>query len=452
MGFPAKTLRYVCQSFFHALPFVVAGSLLTGCTRDTVYPGRPITLICPWSAGGGTDTVSRQIAVLLEKELGVPVNVVNATGGAGVTGHTRGALARPDGYTITMATVELNMLRWRGLTSISPRDFRPVVLLNEDAAALFVRDEAPWNTAGELADHIRSDPGRLNASGTAQGGIWHLALAGWLQAAGLKPVDVKWISINGAAPSLQELMAGGVQLVCCSLPEAKALLEAGRIRCLGLMAEERLEQFPDVPTFKELGIEWGVATWRGIVLPAGTPDVIAEKAGAALDKVVNGDEFRQFMRSAGFNWSFQGPDEFRGSLDRMDRQFGELLTSDAFRSMGKRHVGPMFFPALLAVVGAAALIGLLTSGGLKTKEGAAGIPRQGMLRLIEALAWVAAYIVLAEWTGFILTAGVLLLLMMARMGARWPVALTVCVLLVPALYQVFAVVLRVPLPRGWVYW
>ena len=85
-----------------ALPLLLVPA---GCQRSDEYPNRPITLICPWSVGGGTDQVSRQAAMLLEQELGVPVNVINATGGAGVTGHQRGALARPDGYTLTMATI-----------------------------------------------------------------------------------------------------------------------------------------------------------------------------------------------------------------------------------------------------------------------------------------------------------------------------------------------------------
>ena len=113
-----------------------------------MYPDRPIMLICPWSAGGGTDTVSRKVAALLEQDLGVPVNVVNATGGVGRHRPHRGALARPDGYTLTMITVELNMLHWRGLTNIGPDDFRPVMLLNQDDAALFVRADAPWNRPG----------------------------------------------------------------------------------------------------------------------------------------------------------------------------------------------------------------------------------------------------------------------------------------------------------------
>ena len=127
------------------------------------------------------------------------MNVVNATGGSGVTGHTRGALARPDGYTLTIATVELNMLHWRGLTNLTPTDFEPLILLNQDDAALFVRDDAPWRSLPELQAAIRANPRAWKASGTAQGGIWHMALAGWLDAIGLEPDAVVWISINGCA-------------------------------------------------------------------------------------------------------------------------------------------------------------------------------------------------------------------------------------------------------------
>src|SRR5688572_30436687 len=86
--------------------------LLAGCGEPEEYPARPITLICPWGVGGGTDLVSRHMALHLEQELGAPVNVINATGGKGVTGHSRGLRAKPDGYTITMITLELNMLPW----------------------------------------------------------------------------------------------------------------------------------------------------------------------------------------------------------------------------------------------------------------------------------------------------------------------------------------------------
>ena len=129
-----------------------------GCVGQERFPSRPITLICPWAAGGGTDRDSRMTAVYLETEPGVPVNVINATGGRGVTGHSHGLHAQPDGYTILMATVELNTMHWSGLTELTHADATPLMSINEDSASLIVRADAPWQTLGELEAEIRGKP------------------------------------------------------------------------------------------------------------------------------------------------------------------------------------------------------------------------------------------------------------------------------------------------------
>jgi len=428
-------------------------ALLAGCGGgDGAYPDRPIILICPWAAGGGSDRVARQVAVGLERELGVPVNVVNATGASGVIGHTRGALARPDGYTITLATAELNMLHWRGLSPITHEDFLPGVLLNLDPAAVFVRNHAPWQSLAELNAELQANSRTLQASGTALGGIWHVAMAGWLDAIGVPIEGVRWISIEGATPSLQELMAGGLDLVCCSLPEARALLEAGEIRALGVMAAERLEQFPQVPTFAEQGVAADLGTWRGIVLPKGLPEDRAQVLVEALGKVVQADEFRAFMRQAGFNWAFEQGDDFRHSLAQWDRSFGVVLTSEAFVTMGDEVIGPMAFPAVLGVIGGLTFFGLLASRQLGTSATAEDTSRAGLQRVAEVLAGVLFYLLAAEAVGFVITAWVLVSVLTWRMGGGWRAGLLVATVVVPVVYHVFAVLLRVPLPRGVFGW
>ncbi len=438
---------------------------VAGCRASRSYPNRPIFLICPWAAGGGTDRVSREVAALLERKLGVPVNVVNATGGAGVTGHTRGALARPDGYTLTMVTVEINMLHWRGLTNISYDDFEPIGLLNRDAAAIVVPADSPWQTLHDLQEDIRRRPGKLKASGTAAGGIWHLGLAGWLDAVGLKPTDVVWLSINGTGPSLQELLAGGLDFVCCSLPEAQSLIESGRLRALGVMADERLPVFPDVPTLREQGVDWSLYGWRGVCVPKGTPQPICKKLTAALHEVVASDEFRRFMQQAGFDLTWQGPEEFRRTMEQVDQQLGRLLTSEAFRPVRQVDIGPLFFPTVLLVLLAATLSALLVSSwwlgaaraspverATAADEQPEPLTKEGLVAMAEVAACVVVYLGVAEVVGFVLTAAVLLLWLLRRFGTAWRVAVPLTVLLVPALYQLFAVGLRVPLPRGWLGW
>ena len=148
--------------------------LALGCRAQDRYPGGPILLVCPWAAGGGTDRVARQLATLLEQDLDVPVNVVNVTGGDGVTGHSRGALARADGHTMTLVTVEIATLHWRQMTSIHHHDFAPIGLVNGDAAAVFVRGDAPWQTLRDLEQAIRAAPERSArlAPPRPASGIW----------------------------------------------------------------------------------------------------------------------------------------------------------------------------------------------------------------------------------------------------------------------------------------
>src|SRR6201990_243825 len=174
------------------------------------YPGRPVTVIVPWGAGGGTDATARIVAALLERNLGQPFNVVNRTGGSGVVGHSAIATAAPDGYTIGMLTVEITMMHHQGLTELDPTSYTPLALMNEDPPGIQVNASSPYKNVKELSEAIKAAPhGKLKASGTGQGGIWHLALVGWLTAMGLKPDHVAWVPSNGAAPAVQDLAAGG---------------------------------------------------------------------------------------------------------------------------------------------------------------------------------------------------------------------------------------------------
>lgn len=289
------------------------------------YPNRPIQLICPWGAGGGTDRISRMVAVLLKRELGQPVNVVNRTGGSGATGHTAGATARPDGYTITMITVEITMMHWLGLAQVTYKDYKPVSLLNIDPAGINVRADAQWKDLNELHSYIQTHPGELKASGTGRGGIWDLARAGWLKAAGLGVKDVKWVPSRGAAPALQELVAGGIDLVTCSIPEASPLAEAGKVRHLAIMADQRDPVFPDVPTLKELGVDWSVGAWRGIAVPKGTPDSVVKVLEPALAKIVVSAEFKDFMKKNGFGILYKGSADFATFLSDMDASNGKIM-------------------------------------------------------------------------------------------------------------------------------
>lgn len=292
------------------------------------WPDRPITLIVPWGAGGGTDAVARMLASLMEKDLGQPVNVVNRTGGSGVVGHSAIATAAPDGYTIGLITVEITMMHHQKLTELNPASYTPIALVNLDPAGFQVRADAPYKNMADVLAAIKANPGKFKASGTGQGGIWHLALAGWLRDAKVDPASVPWVPSNGAAPGLQDLVAGGVEFAPVSLPEARSLIDAGKVKSLAVMASSRSALYPNVPTLKEAtGSDWATGAWRGIAAPKGLPPAVAARLEASVKKAYDSKEYKDFMTQRGFGMLWGSSGEFASFMAKADADMKAVMTA-----------------------------------------------------------------------------------------------------------------------------
>ena len=319
------TRRSLLVGTASAIAYLTTLTIATPAFAQT-YPTRPITLIVPWGAGGGTDATARIIATLLEKDLGQPVNVVNRTGGNGVVGHAAIASAAPDGYTIGLATVEIGMLHWQGLTELTGASYTPLALVNADPAGIQVRADAPYKTVNDLLAAIKANPGKLKASGTGQGGIWHLALAGLLRDQKIDPSAVPWVPSNGAAPGLQDMVAGGVDVAPVSLPEARALIDAGKVKSLVIMNDKPSALYPAVPTLKSaIGSDWTMAAWRGMVAPKGIPADVRDKLAAALKKIAASKEYNEFMSGRGFGVIYAGPEDFAKFMAKSDTELGATM-------------------------------------------------------------------------------------------------------------------------------
>ncbi len=290
------------------------------------YPNRPVTLIVPFAAGGGTDAVARIIASLLEKELGQPVNVVNRAGGNGVVGHAALAAAPADGYTLGMVTADIAMLHWVRLSPLTPRDFTPLALMNNDPAGVTVRADSPYRTLDDLLKAVRAQPGKFKASGTGQGGIWHLALAGMLKDLKIEPASVPWVPSTGAAQAMNDLVAGGVEFVTCSLPEARALIDAGKARPLVVMSDKPSALYPTVPTLKAAtGSSWTIGAWRGIAGPKNLPADVQARLAAALKKLGDSKDFQGFMASRGFGLSYADARGYEQFMAKSDAEMGAVM-------------------------------------------------------------------------------------------------------------------------------
>ena len=292
------------------------------------YPTRPIQLICPWGAGGGTDAVARIIGALMEKDLGQPVAVVNRTGGNGVVGHSAIATATPDGYTLGMITVEIVMMHWMGLTKLGPADYTAIGLVNEDAPVVIVKADGPYADLKAVIAAAKANPGKLKASGTSQGGIWHLALVGMLQALNIPNSAMPWVPSTGSAAGLQDLVAGGVDVVCCSAAEGKSLVDAGRVKYVALMASKRDPALSNVPTLKEaMGVDYATGTWRGIAGPKNLPAPVVAKLSASLKKAYDSKEFKDFMTGRGFGMTWADGKGYADYMAKSDAAMGVSMKS-----------------------------------------------------------------------------------------------------------------------------
>ena len=311
------------KSMLKVAAFVAA---LAVSAAHAQYPQRPVQLIVPWGAGGGTDATARIIASLMEKDLKQPINVVNRTGGSGVVGHDAIAKAPADGYTIGLITVEIAMMHHQGLTALTHADYTPIGLVNADPSGIVVRSDSPYKNVKDLIAAIKANPGKFKASGTGQGGIWHLAIAGLLKDQGVDPNALPWVPSNGAAPGMQDMIAGGVEVVPCSLPEARPMIDAGKARALAIMDANPSALYPNVPTLqKELGTKWTMAAWRVIAAPKGIPADVQKTLGAALKKVYDSKEYKEFMASRGFGVIWAGAGDATKFMARADADLGATM-------------------------------------------------------------------------------------------------------------------------------
>ena len=299
------------KSFLIGVTAVVAG--VFSVSALAAYPDKPVTVICPWTAGGGTDVLLRALSKEAEKYLGQTINVVNQTGGAGAIGHNAIRAARPDGYTIGMITFELNSLPPQGLVPFTWKDFDPLMRINTDPAALTVRKDAPYNTVRGFVDYAKAHPDEITIGNSAPGSVWNIAAGLVAEKTGIK---VKHVPFDGAQPAVTALVGGHIKAVAVSVAEVRGQVQAGNLKILGVMSSERDKIFPDVPTFKEQGVDVEFYTWRGMALPKGVPANIKAKISDAYKKAFDSKEFQEFAAKASLNLAYLNAADFAKFLSQ----------------------------------------------------------------------------------------------------------------------------------------
>jgi tripartite-type tricarboxylate transporter receptor subunit TctC len=284
---------------------------------------RPVTVLVGAAPGGNMDVVVRAIQPALEKELGVPVVVLNITGASGGAAAAKLITEPADGYHLLIISRTFSALPYTGQPHIDPlTTMIPIGVLAEDVSAITVRADFPADTIEEFIEYVKENPGEVRVGCSGRGGIWHMAGLIFAEKVG---IELDFVFYAGSSPTIAAAIACEIQAMTISPAEVKALVDAGELKALAVMADERDALFPDVPTLKERGIDVTYGVWRGLVVRAGTPvDVVADlekKVAAAAAS----EEFKTAMNTAGINIAYLDGKGFREVMEQEDVLVSQLL-------------------------------------------------------------------------------------------------------------------------------
>jgi tripartite-type tricarboxylate transporter receptor subunit TctC len=313
------------RQFIHSLAALAATPALPAMAQAPAgaWPQRPIELIVPFAAGGGTDVLARALAEVARKHLPQDLIVLNRAGASGAVGWTELANARPDGYKIGIITVELTMIPHMGLTKISSDAVLPVARLNADPATIAVRADSPYRSIEELIAAARKDEAAVRIGNAGPGSLGHLAAAALQDKAGVKFNHAPY---RGANPAVLDLLGGHIEAVAVTPVEVATYVAAGKIRPLAIMAEQRIQAgWEAVPTLRERGIDLLIGGWRGLAVPRNTPDAVVQTLRKAMALTLKDPALRETMAKQNMGEGYLDQPEFKAVIDRDNAVFKQLV-------------------------------------------------------------------------------------------------------------------------------
>ncbi|MBB3177851.1 tripartite tricarboxylate transporter substrate binding protein BugE [Variovorax sp. Sphag1AA] len=301
--------------------FAVAGS-----SWAQSYPNKPIELQVPFAPGGTTDIVARVIAEPLTKALGQSVVVINKAGGGGIVGASETARATPDGYKLGVATVSSTAAN----PAINPKtpydpinDFTPIVNIAATPNIIAVHPSFPAKNYAEFVAVLKKNPGKYSYASSGTGGIGHLLMELYKS---LTNTYVTHIPYRGAGPALNDVVAGQVAIMFDNIPSALPFIKSGRLVPIVVSAPQRLKELPDVPTFKEVGLEpVNRMAYYGILGPKGLPKEVVDKINAGVKKAVEDPAVRKRIEDTGSLIVANTPEQFAAQIKAEYEVYKEVV-------------------------------------------------------------------------------------------------------------------------------
>lgn len=292
----------------------IAASLLTGVAgmaSAQTYPAKQVTILCWSAAGSPVDIYARTMAKLLTHELGQTVIVENRTGGSGIVMVNMLVRGAADGYTIAANTLSLATLFSEKTAQFKSDDLQMVARSQIDPYGLIVHTSTPFRNIEQFVAFARKKPEYLNVGGPFAISSHRVA---WEVFSDVAKFKTTWVPYPGGGPALTAIAGGHIDAAATNPGNVKPMIDAGKVRVLAVSSEKRLDDFPDVPTYKEKG--WDVVRyqWRGMMAKTGTPKPVIDRLASAIQKAQQTQEWKTYLARVSQLDGFQGPDAFRAQL------------------------------------------------------------------------------------------------------------------------------------------
>jgi tripartite-type tricarboxylate transporter receptor subunit TctC len=316
------------MSFFRraALAAIAFLSLAAGpAWSQSDWPNRPIKIINPFPAGGGTDTFARPLAAQLTKQLGQTVIIENIGGAGGTLGAGRAAKEAPDGYTFFMGATHHTIAEtlYAKLPYSLTRDFAPISVAAFVPNVVVMHPRHDFKTLGEMIAYARANPGRLNYGSAGNGTTHHMAGELFKQQTGINLTHVPY---KGAGPLMQDLLAGQVDMAFDGMGTSSAQIKAGKLKPLAVTSAQRSPVIPDVPTATEAGVQgFQVTTWYALWGIRGTPQPIIDRMYAEMAKALQAPELKEIWAAQGATFGGMPPKEFEALVASEIARWGRVV-------------------------------------------------------------------------------------------------------------------------------
>ncbi len=310
---------------------LLLGMAGTSLAQDK-YPSKPVEIIVSWAAGGATDVLFRAVGAFFPRYANnQPLIVKNVPGGGAAIGYTEAMKSKPDGYGIVATATPMITKIHMSKVKFSATTFAPVIMVADNPCFLLVHKDSPYKDVRDYIADAKKRPGQINMGNAGAGGGYHLASLAFQNFAGVK---LNHIPFEGGGPSITALMGKHVDSIIVSAPEGVPQALAGDLRLLGIFGDERLAKFPNVPTAKELGLNFNISMWRGIHAPKDTPPAIINQLHDIVKKCIGDADFKKKCDELGVQIRYLNAVDYGKFMLSEDARYKELVMKE---KLGERY-------------------------------------------------------------------------------------------------------------------